>query len=321
MKSASVVRFVLWGAAGFCLGGVLLSLVSGLMIPVAGAVGGASLGLALGDRRKSVALSLLSALGFSIGVPVAFILGFLGFVPSSEYGALGAMGSLAGAVGGAALGLAFRDWRWIAILSATGSLGVCAGLAGGLYMLRLLGLSAEVAGGAILFAVAGIICGATLGAALGLRERVTGQSRASALLRLAALAGIVLLAGLFTLFLVVPYASICSDEERAVFAEFPQYGGVEREPQSDSTSSGCAVFYETSAPPEEVAEYFAEHLEAHGWTVDQQLEAGGGEEKFGGTLVTAHRNGFRYDAVYESLEFYDPPRQGTHVAVHLWKED
>lgn len=320
MKSASIVRFVLWGAAGFCLGGVLLGLAGGLVIPVSGAVGGASLGLALGDMRKAVALGLLGALGFSIGVPVAFILGFLGFVPSSEYGALGAMGVLAGAVGGAALGLAFRDWRWIAILSATCSLGVCAGLTGGLSMLRLLGLPAGVAGGAILFAVAGIICGASLGATLRIREWAAGQSRASALLPPVALAGMVLLAGLFTLFLVVPYANICSDEERAAFAEFPQYGGVEREPQSDPASSGCAVFYETSAPPEEVAEYFARRLEAHGWTVDQQFK-GGGEENFGGTLVTAHRDGFRYDAVYESLEFYDPPRPGTHVAVHLWKEE
>lgn len=127
---------------------------------------------------------------------------------------------------------------------------------------------------------------------------------------------------LFAAFFVLPYMSICGSEERAAFAEFPQYGRVEVEPKSDPQSYGCYVSYEISAPPEKVATYLSEQLEEHGWTVESRLDVeGDGSNQFEGTLVRARRDGLAYEAGFESLRFYEPPRPGTHVVIHLWKNE
>lgn len=170
----------------------------------------------------------------------------------------------------------------------------------------------------IVFAVAGVIAGASLGATLGYLEWAAHRPRGPMMLRLASLVSVPLIGGLLFVSFILPSMSICGDEERAALSEFPQYGGIEKEPGPSSLGEGCALFYDTSAPPEEVAVYLADRLEEHGWKVEHRLEGkGDGSEQFEGTLVTAYRAGLRYSAVYESLEFYDPPRPGTHVAVHV----
>lgn len=87
------------------------------MFVLAGVIGGASLGLALKDGRKIASLAVLGALGFTFGIILAFILGFLGFVPQSE---LGSLGAIAGAIGGTSLGLALWDWKRIMPMALAG---------------------------------------------------------------------------------------------------------------------------------------------------------------------------------------------------------
>ncbi len=45
-----------------------------------------------------------------------------------------------------------------------------------------------------------------------------------------------------------PSLFACDDEERAVFAEFPQYKDVKMEPEPSSESGGCTVAYEVPGP-------------------------------------------------------------------------
>lgn len=271
-------------------------------------------------RRRAVALALLGGVGFSLGSLAAVILAFIGLLPASEYGATNAMGAVAagilvGAVGAALLGLSLWDPRKVVLLTLAGAVGFGVGLLAKFFVEHALGLGVAEN---LFLAVSGVIGGAALGAALGYLEGAAGLAPGERMLWVGAVASLPLIAGLFVVFFTLPYTGICGKEERAAFSEFPQYGGLEKEPQPDSMTGGCAVFYETSAPPEEVAGYFADQLESHGWTVHHRLEAGAeAQEEFGGTLVAASRDGLRYSVDYESLEFYKRPRPGTHVAVHL----
>ncbi len=330
MARWGLLRFVVLGACGFGVGGALAGAswpllpwtvgVSALFVVLGGGIGGGSLGLALRDRGRTVVLALLGAVGFTAGSIAAVVLAFLGFLPASESGATNAMGAcaagiLVGAVGAATLGVTLWDPRKIVLLSLAGAVGFGVGMIAKFALEQTLRLGAFED---VLLAVGGVIGGSALGATLGYLEGAGGHAPGERLLWLGALAGLPLIAVLFVVFFTLPYRGICGEEERAAFSEFPQYGGLEKEPQPDSMTGGCAVFYETSAPPEKVAGYFAGQLESHGWTVQHRLEAGGGaEEEFGGTLVTASRDGLRYSADYESLEFYKRSRPGTHVAVHV----
>jgi hypothetical protein len=329
MRRARFIRFVLLGASGFAVAGALvgvswplLPLTAGaslLLVILAGAIAGASLGWALEDRRKTVILAALGAAGFTVGGIVAVFAGFIGLLPATEGGALNAMGAgasgvIVGAVGGASLGLAFGDAKRVAILVLAGALGCGMGL---LIKFSLegtfqLGFFREA-----LLATAGIIGGAVMGATVGYLERPARHPRERKLLRLGALVSVPLLLGLFVLFVVLPFRSICGEEERAAFSEIPQYGGAEGSPESDSMSGGCVATYETSAPPEEIAAYLSERLRQQGWTVEDQMQVEGNTE---GGFVTAHRDGLKYSADYESLRIYDPPRPGTHVVVRVFED-
>jgi hypothetical protein len=118
-------------------------------------------------------------------------------------------------------------------------------------------------------------------------------------------------------------SGVCTEEERKVYAEFPQYGNIKKEPQPFSESGGCSVFYNTRTSKERVAEYYVEQLKAHGWTVQQRK----GEVTVFDTNkrmveqidLTSHRDDFFYNVLFESHEMYDPPRPGAHVAVHVGK--
>ncbi len=125
-----MLRFIILGAVGFGIGWAIPAVVSAI-IPEAffewtfffsGAVGGALLGLALGDWKRVATLTLAGFLGFGVGFyfsMVAVLL--LGLLPSIEAGI--------GMVGGAALGLVFGDLKRVALLALAGFVGF--GIGGG----------------------------------------------------------------------------------------------------------------------------------------------------------------------------------------------
>jgi hypothetical protein len=141
------------GTAGFLLGPL-----------IGGAVGGASLALALKDFRRVLILALLSLLGLTVGVMAGLSLGSF-----FNYSAV-AIAGIVGAVVGASLGVAFRDWRTIVALAVAGAVGFSVG-----NLAEFVRLSAPVIGtdlgeaGSI--AITGVIGGASLGAALGYLEK------------------------------------------------------------------------------------------------------------------------------------------------------
>src|SRR5215212_1013406 len=189
MRAASVMRFALFGAVGFGVGGTIAgacwplafvtSGASALLSILSGAVGGASLGLALKDRRRTTSLAALGIVGFGVGGIVVLLIGFgmLASIPalsgSVDYGVRGVMGLLGGAAVGGSLGLAFGDGRRIATLAVAGAVGFGAGVVVGAFCVReifgedfLVGTSGTI----MLYALTGVIGGASLGAALGYVE-------------------------------------------------------------------------------------------------------------------------------------------------------
>jgi hypothetical protein len=180
----SMMRFVVLGALGFGVGGTIAAAcwplafvtygASALLFILSGAIGGASLGLALGDRRRTAILALLGTIGFTLGGIVALVIGFGYLSGSEEYGTRGAMGIAAGAIVGASLALAFGDWqRRIVVFTLAGGGGFGVGVVIGTFALQgmlgedfLVGTSGTI----VLFAITGIVGGASLGAALGYLE-------------------------------------------------------------------------------------------------------------------------------------------------------
>jgi hypothetical protein len=141
-----------------------------------------------------------------------------------------------------------------------------------------------------------------------------------------AVLGLVVVLAVGALFVVRGYffaPGTCTEEEREVYEEFPQYGNVRKEPQPFPESGGCSVFYDTRASQERVAEYYVQHLEAHGWTVQQregEVTVFDTEKRMVKQIdVTARRDGFFYNVLFESHQMYDPPRPGAHVAVHVFE--
>ncbi len=175
-------RFVIFGAVGFGIGGAITRPLS-LLLPgmvalpltvlIAGAVGGASLGLALKDFRRVVILAVLGALGLTVGVMVGLMLG--SFFNYSEV----PITVIVGVVVGASLGAAFLDWRPIGALAIAGAVGFSVGYLAGDFLrasFPIIGSVGEV--GSI--AVAGLVGGAALGAAFGYLEnrKLAAEQRA-----------------------------------------------------------------------------------------------------------------------------------------------
>ncbi len=171
-----ILTFTLWGAGGFGTGGGIGGFSTSLGIPlplcvlVAGALGGAALGLASKEPRRFVVLTVAGALGLAFGVFAALSLGsFFDYSP-------GPMGALVGAVIGASLGAASGGWRRIIFPAAAGAAGFDVGFLVG----SLLRASLPMISGVGSITVAGIVGGASLGAVLGVlasRERLVGQRR------------------------------------------------------------------------------------------------------------------------------------------------
>lgn len=119
-----MARFGILGGVGYALGGAVGVLLISLpfSVLVGGAIGGAALGLALGSWKKTIVLTLLSALGLTAGVLVALAIGSFFNYP------MGLIGAIVGGLVGASVGFAFLDWRRMAVLAVSGSAGFAAGL-------------------------------------------------------------------------------------------------------------------------------------------------------------------------------------------------
>lgn len=94
-------------------------------------------------------------------------------------------------------------------------------------------------------------------------------SRRMGLVRIAAVLVALLVLGLGGAWAYTSLA-VCTDEERAVFEEFLQYGGQEIEPEPESATGGCVVRFDTSDPQEEVFAYYSERLRENAWEVERE---------------------------------------------------
>lgn len=175
MRAMGVLRFVVLGTVGFGIGWAVVGAFT-LTTPMwpyffAGACGGAALGVATGDRKRVAASALTGALGFGIGFHVSL------FIAGMLYSFM-AVGMLTGMVGGAMLGWALGGWRWVAVSALAGLVGFGIGEAV-VPILQPLVVDYSVDWArspppwwrlASVQAIAGIIGGASLGAAVGYLE-------------------------------------------------------------------------------------------------------------------------------------------------------
>ena len=168
-----IAKFALLGAFGFglgwAIGGALLVLEEPYLgFPISGAIGGASLGLALRGWRKVGILALACAVGFGLGLLAAFFIVLAVWEPPGHVEGL-FLGAVGGALGGASLGLTFRSWRKAGFLTLAGALGF--GIAGQVSWDLFRGSDASVVGAVSKVAIWGLVGGAFLGAALGYLEK------------------------------------------------------------------------------------------------------------------------------------------------------
>ena len=137
-------------------------------------------------------------------------------------------------------------------------------------------------------------------------------------LLLAGALGVVLVGGLLVAVFFLPSFGSCDAEEKAVFAEFPQYGGVRPEPEAAPEGGGCAAWLQVEATPEEVRAYYEKQLTDHGWVIEE-ISPEEADQKCGGAIVAAlrSRDGFSYAIDYENMECYTRSRPGVHMVVHV----
>ena len=88
----------------------------------------------------------------------------------------------------------------------------------------------------------------------------------------------------------------CGPGERAVFEEFPRYGGRIPEPRSDLEGASCYVWFVTPDPREEVYAYYEERLRERGWVVEIHHSPTWSSEH---ATLEAVRDGYRYTVLYE----------------------
>ena len=127
---------------------------------------------------------------------------------------------------------------------------------------------------------------------------------------------------LFVGALALPGALACSSEEREVFAEFPQYGGLRVEPSGNPELGSCAAYYRTRGSTDEVFSYFRERFEENGWdelpAESYRVVVEGGEDSCVPSSLIAERGDFRYQVNAEEI---DPEAgglaPGTGIAAHV----
>ena len=122
--------------------------------------------------------------------------------------------------------------------------------------------------------------------------------------------------------LALPGALACSSEERDVFAEFPQYGGLDAEPSGNPQLGSCAAYYRTRGSTDEVFVYFREQFEENGWdelpAESYRVVVEGGREFCVPTSLIAERGDFRYVVNAEEIDPEAGGRApGTGIAAHV----
>jgi hypothetical protein len=142
--------------------------------------------------------------------------------------------------------------------------------------------------------------------------------RKAVLIALGAVAALVVLpfVATFAFYAVDSVAGGCSEGERRVFREFPQYGGRRLEPDY-SAGNGCFIAFTTEDQPERVGTYYKEQLTARGWKLDPPppaVEAAEGQPEAAG--LSAARGRYGYEALLES-----PVQSGTSVVVYVIERD
>ena len=165
MRTASMMRFILFGAVGFGGGCICRHLhlnvptVDWLVVGTSrrGRGRGASLGLASKERRRVVILAPLGALGLILGITAGLVVGSF-----FNYG--WPTGAVVGAIVGASLGAAFRDWRAILALVVVGAVGCGVGYWLGHFVRAAIPILSQIREvGSI--TITGTIFGAVVGAA------------------------------------------------------------------------------------------------------------------------------------------------------------
>ena len=144
---------------------------------LAGACGGAGLGLAHRSWKRVIVLALVGSLGFGVGFFLFFVLAFLFGFPLVSVGM--------GALGGILLGLALAGWRGAVLLGLAGMVGFGVGGAVATALgMPVLGVDWDqpplwLVLYVLVQAMVGLIGGASLGAALGYLEpcRLADESR------------------------------------------------------------------------------------------------------------------------------------------------
>lgn len=127
-------------------------------------------------------------------------------------------------------------------------------------------------------------------------------------------------------FVIVPFillARSCSDEELAVFEEFPQYaGGQEIEPEP--SSGACIVRFTTAEPEEEVFRYYVEGLQEDGWEIEivpqsvselvESTEEDSSAARVVASTIRARRDAYQYGVAYRQQAQSDEGRVIATVA-------
>ncbi len=203
MRKLGVMRFVVYGAAGFGIGWVVAGLCNVALVGItapplgpgsepppwwvtwppyfayvcAGAFGGVAFGLVMGSRKRAIALAIAGGVGLGFSLFLFFVVAFL-FGLGVTGVALGV-----GLFGGVTLGLTFGDWKRVMILGLAGMVGFGVGGAIGATLRMPFALypffvefgelweaPQSLLQHLLMQATVGLIGGASLGAALGYLE-------------------------------------------------------------------------------------------------------------------------------------------------------
>ena len=163
-----VTKFAVWGAIGFGVGGAIGGAVMlafnapAIGMSLFGAIGGAALGLALKHRKRAVFLALAGAIGLLCGQALAFGIGYYIVVERGLLSSVAPLisGTVMGAIVGALLALALKDWKGMGLLALAGAIGFSIAM-----------LSHQGAWQETQLAIWGLIGGTFLGAASGYLEK------------------------------------------------------------------------------------------------------------------------------------------------------
>jgi hypothetical protein len=123
--------------------------------------------LRLGYSPDPSWLALASAIGFDIGLLMGLFIPMTIWEPANGQSFL--IGTVGGAIGGASIGIALKNWGRTGLLSLASAIGF--GIAVWFTWDRLRGLTPQVLWGAITLAIWGAIGGTCLGLTLGFLEK------------------------------------------------------------------------------------------------------------------------------------------------------